>query len=222
MQKLALRLAAVGATVLTSLTLTTSAFAQPPPGFGGAAARPQIPGLPTTPTAVALPTKLSGEIKGPGPMFNSAPSQAPGLGLDHFKYLIQEYFVSGTAASKPYMTRLVVRAPADGKKFSGLVLAESMHSSGAAHAFEFTAAYVMSSGHAAVEILTTSPKQFTDFNAKRYADLHIEDGQAGDILAQVGALLKSDRGPFGRLKVRKMVLSGSSMSSGTLINYLPW
>jgi len=208
--------------LIALLAALANAFAQPPTGFGNAQARAQIPGLPTTPTAVALPTKLSGEIKGPGPMFDSAPSQAAGLGLDHFKYQTKEYFVSGTAASKPYMTRLVVRAPADGKKFSGLVLAESMHSSGAAHAFEFTAAYVMSSGHAAVEILTTSPKQFTDFNAKRYADLHIEDGQAGDILAQVGALLKSDRGPFGKLKVRKMVLSGSSMSSGTLINYLPW
>ena len=215
-------LAAAGVSAITALTLASGTFAQPPAGFGNAAARTQIPGLPTAPTVVALPTKLSGEIKGPGPMFNSAPSQAPGLGLDHFKYQTKEYFVSGTAAGKPYKTRVVVRKPADDKKFSGLVLAESMHSSGAAHAFEFTAAYVMSSGHAAVEILTTSPKQFIDFNAKRYEELDIPDGQASEILAQVGALLKSDRGPFGKLKVRKMVLSGSSMSSGTLINYLPW
>ena len=96
-----------------------------------------------------------------------------------------------------------------------------MHSSGAAHAFEFTAPYVMDSGHAAVEILTTSRDQFLAFNAERYKDLRIEDGQANDILAQVGALVKSDHGPLGRLSVRKMVLSGSSMSSGTLINYLP-
>ena len=214
--------AAATVAALAAVALTATASAQPQAGFGGAAARPQIPGLPTAPTPVTLPTKLSGEIKGPGPMFNSAPSQAPAFGLDHFKYQTKEYFVSGTAAGKPYKTRVVVRKPADDKKFSGLVLAESMHSSGAAHAFEFTAAYVMSSGHAAVEILTTSPKQFTDFNDKRYAELVIEDGQASDILAQVGALLKSDRGPFGKLKVRKMVLSGSSMSSGTLINYLPW
>jgi len=203
--------------VLAALLLTAPGFAQPP---GATAARPQIPGLPTTPTAVPLP-KLSAEIKGPGPMFDSAPSQAPGLGLDHFKYQTKEFFVSGTADGKQYTTRVVVRKPTDDAKFSGLVLAESMHSSGAAHAFEFTAAYVMSSGHAAVEILTTSPKQFTDLNAKRYADLKIEGGQANDILAQVGALVKSDHGPLGKLKVRKMVLSGSSMSSGTLINYLP-
>ncbi len=196
MNKRAPRFAAAGVTALAALSWATTVFAQPPAGFGGASARQSIPGLPTTPTAVALP-KLSGEILGSGPMFDSAPSQAPGLGLDHFKYQTKEYFVSGTADGKPYKTRVVVRKPADSKKFSGLVLAESMHSSGAAHAFEFTAAYVMSSGHAAIEILTTSPKQFSEFNAKRYADLVVEPGQANDILAQVGALVKSDHGPLG-------------------------
>jgi hypothetical protein len=217
MYKLVLPSAVAGAAALAALTFATIVSAQPPPG---AAARAAIPGQPTQPTAVTLPT-MSAEVTGPGPMFDSAPSQAPGLDLAHFKYQTNEFFVSGTAAGKPYTTRVVVRRPADDAKFSGLVLAESMHSSGAAHAFEFTAAYVMSSGHAAVEILTTSPKQFTDRNAKRYADLKIEDGQANEILAQVGALVKSDRGPLGKLKARKMVLSGSSMSSGTLINYLP-
>ena len=52
-------------------------------------------------------------------------------------------------------------------------------------------------------------------------DLKIEDGQANDIIAQAGALIKSQDGPLAGLSVRKMVLSGSSMSSGTLINYLP-
>ena len=86
MDKLVPRFAAAGVTAFAALAFTATAFAQAPAGFGAAAARPQIPGLPTAPTAVTLPTKLSGEIKGPGPMFDSAPSQAPGLGLDHFKY----------------------------------------------------------------------------------------------------------------------------------------
>jgi hypothetical protein len=171
-------------------------------------------------TPVPLP-KLSAEVKGPGPIFDSAPSMAAGLGLDDFHYITNEYFVSGTADGRPYTTRLVVRRPADNSEFSGLVLAESMHVSGAAHAFEFTAAYVMDSGHAAVEILTTSPRQLIEHNAARYAELEIENGQANDILAQVGALVRSDRGPLRGLVVRKMVLSGSSMSSGTLVNYLP-
>jgi hypothetical protein len=128
--------------------------------------------------------------------------------------------VSGTADGKPYTSRVVVRQPSD-DEFSGLVLAESMHVSGAAHAFEFTAAYVMDSGHSAVEILTTAPQQFVAFNAPRYERLAIADGQQNEIIAQVGALLKSNRGPLGTARVRKMVLAGTSMSAGTLINYLP-
>jgi hypothetical protein len=95
-----------------------------------------------------------------------------------------------------------------------------MHSSGAAHMFEFTSGYLMDSGHAAVEILTTSPQQFVAFNAPRYEHLKIENGQQNEIIAQVGALVRSGKGPLGA-RVRKMVLGGTSMSAGTLINYLP-
>src|SRR5262249_12407928 len=145
-----------------ALLLAGGAAAQPSgPGAGaplgaGAPRRPAIEGLPTAPTAVKLPT-LSAEITGPGPMFDTAPSQARGLEPAHFNYSPRESFASGTADGKPYTTRVVVRMPRDASKFSGLVLAESMHSSGAAHMFEFTSGYLMSSGHAAVEILTTSP-----------------------------------------------------------------
>lgn len=206
--------------VLAALVISSAVFGQQRFGPGGPGRARQLDNLPSEPTAVRLP-ELSAKVTGPGHMFDSAPSQAPGLGLDDFDYQTNEYFVSGTADGRPYTTRLVVRRPANDADFSGLVLAESMHSSGAAHAFEFTAVYVMDSGHAAVEILTTSPQQFVDMNAARYSKLKVENGQANDILAQVGALIKSDAGPFAGLEVRKMVLSGSSMSSGTLINYLP-
>ena len=86
------------------------------------------------------------------------------------------------------------RRPAAGRtpaSFSGLVLAESMHGSGSAHMFEFTSTYTMSSGHAAVEILTTSPMQFVQQNQARYKDLQIAGGQASEILAQVGALVRT-------------------------------
>ena len=205
---------------LAAVALAQAALGQPPSGAGGPPRRPQFENLPKEPTAVALPT-LSAEIKGPGPMFDSAPSQAPGLDPKHFGYETHEYFVSGTANGAPYKTRVVVRRPGDDRKFSGLVLAESMHISGSAHGFEFTAVYLMDSGHAAVEIVTTSPAQFVAFNAARYADMRVEDGQANDILAQVGALVKSDKGPLAGLTVRKMALFGTSMSAGTLINYLP-
>ena len=69
-----------------------------------------------------------------------------------------------------------MRQPRDDANFSGLVLAESMHVSGAAHMFEFTSAYLMDSGHAAVEIVTTSPSSSSRCNAARYENLKIEDG----------------------------------------------
>jgi hypothetical protein len=186
-------------------------------GRGG----PQAPAanLPATPTAVTLPT-MSAEITGPGPMFDSAPSLAPEKGLAQFGYEATEYVVSGTANGQPYRMRMVVRKPIDNARFSGLVLVEAMHGSGAAHMFEYTSIYTMSSGHAAVEILTTSPMQFVEHNQARYKDLQLGNGQTNEILAQVGSLIRSGA-PLGGLPVRKMVLAGTSMTAGVLINYLP-
>jgi hypothetical protein len=167
---------------------------------------------------VTLPT-LSAEVTGPGPMFDSSPSLAPGKGLAVFNYETHEYFVSGTANGEPYTTRLVVRKPADNSKFSGLVLAEAMHGSGAAHMFEFTSIYTMSSGHASVEILTTPPAQFVALNEARYRTLKLNGTQTNEILAQVGSLVRS--GTLVGGPVRKMVLGGTSMTAGVLINYLP-
>jgi hypothetical protein len=207
------------AVATSAALLATSALAQPPGGFGAARPEPEIEGIPRVPTAVPLPS-LSDPVTGPGRAFDSAPSLARGLDLDHFRYATTEYFVSGTAAGKPYTTRIVVRQPAEERRFSGLVLAESMHGSGAAHMFEFTSGYLMDSGHAAVEIVTTSPQQFMAFNAERYGRLAVENGQQNEIIAQVGALLRSAESPLAG-PVRKMVLGGTSMSAGTLINYLP-
>ena len=208
------------AAALGAVLATASAFAQPPRGPGGPRPEPEIEGIPRVPTAVPLPA-LSAPVTGPGPMFDTAPSLARGLDLEHFRYKTTEYFVSGTADGKPYTTRVVVRQPSDDGDFSGLVLAESMHGSGAAHMFEFVSGYLMDAGHAAVEIVTTSPQQFVAFNAARYERMKVEGGQQNEIIAQVGALVRSDKGPLGALRVRKMVLGGTSMSAGTLINYLP-
>jgi hypothetical protein len=216
------RIAVVAAAVTLCVSTLSGQIGGGPPG-GGGAGRGRAGGappanLPDMPTAVALPT-LSPEVTGPGPMFDSSPSLAPGKGLAAFNYEAHEYFVSGTANGEPYTTRLVVRKPADNSKFSGLVLAEAMHGSGAAHMFEFTSIYLMSSGHAAVEILTTPPAQFVALNDARYRTMKSNGTQTNEILAQVGALVRSGNLVGG--PVRKMVLGGTSMTAGVLINYLP-
>ena len=185
-----IRIAVVAAAITLCVSTLSGQIGGGPAGGGfpgggrGRAGGAPPANLPETPTAVALPT-LSAEVTGPGPMFDSSPSLWPGKGLADFKYETHEYFVSGTANGEPYTTRLVVRKPADNSKFSGLVLAEAMHGSGAAHMFEFTSIYTMASGHAAVEILTTPPAQFVALNEARYKDLKLNGAQPNEILAQI-------------------------------------
>jgi hypothetical protein len=186
-------------------------------GRGGA---PQAANLPANPVAVTLPS-ITPEVSGPGAMFESLMALKPGDDMAHFKYDAQEFFVSGTANGEPYKTRIVIRKPSDPRRFSGLVLAESMHPSGNAWMFHFTHRYSMDAGHIALDILTSTHQPFVEFNGERYKDLQVLPGQAPEILAQVGALIKSPRSPLAGLPLRKMVLAGTSASAGVLINYLP-
>src|SRR5688572_22485281 len=188
-------------------------------GRGGAQ---QPSNLPATPVAAPLAT-ISAEVTGPGRMFESLMELKPGDDMAHFKYEAKEYFVSGTANGQPYKTRIVIRKPVDNNRFSGLVLAESMHPSGNAWMFHFTHRYSMDAGHVALDILTSTHVPFVEFNGERYKDLQVGQGQAPEILAQVGALIKSKQAgnPLAAVPIRKMVLAGTSASAGVLINYLP-
>ena len=202
--------------ILAAMLLPASVSGQ----RGGAPA--QDPNLPENPVAVSVPA-ISAEVTGPGSMFDSTPSLPSGKGLAHFNYAVKEYFVSGIANKQPYKTRIVVRKPSDNTKFSGLVLAEAMHPSGAAHMFEFTSSYTMGSGHAAVEIVTAGLDVLVAHNKERYGDLKVEQDQVPEVLGQVGALIKSNRkdSPLAGLPVRKMVLAGTSATAAVLIRYLP-
>ena len=166
---------------------------------------------------------VSEEVTGPGRMFESLMELPPTDDMAHFGYETKEYYVSGIANGEPYKTRIVIRAPANEGDFSGLVLAESMHPSGNAWMFHFTHLYSMTSGHIGVDILTSNPTAFAERNEGRYGDLQIANGQASEIIAQVGALLKSKQAnnPLTGLPLRKMVLAGTSASAGVLIRYLP-
>ena len=219
--------------VLTALSLLLTALlsAQSPiPVSGGGSGRQGAPGqrgagaiaavLPLGPTTVELPT-ITGPATGPGPMFESLMALPAGHDMARFKYEATEYFVSGTASGQPYTTRIVIRKPVDPARFSGLVLAESMHPSGNAWMFHFTHRYSMSEGHVGLEVLTSTPQPFVEFNEQRYANLRVAAGQASAILAQVGTLLKSKESPIAAYRIRKMILAGTSASAAVVVNYLP-
>src|SRR3954467_15933952 len=113
----------------------------------------------TTPVVAPIPTFR--EVTGPSPMFAALQRLPADEDLAHFNYIVKEYFVSGTAQGQPYTTRILVRRPADAKKFSGIVLAEPMHPTGNSWMFHFLHTYVMSQGHISLEIVTSSVPLFT-------------------------------------------------------------
>src|SRR5262245_5936923 len=178
---------------------------------------------PDPPPVVSPLATASPEVTGPGKFYETLMELKPGDDLAHFNYVTKEYFVTGTANGQPYKTRIVIRKPASDAKFSGLVLAESMHPSGNPWMFHFTHTYSMTEGHIGLEILTSATQGFTEFNPERYKDLSVAQGQANEIIAQVGALIKSSRpdNPLNGLRVRKMILTGSSASAGVVVNHLP-
>jgi hypothetical protein len=65
--------------------------------------------------------------------------------------------------------------------------------------------------------------QLVNHNEARYRDLAVAPEQVSEVIAQVGAALKSpDRAnPLARLPVRKLVLGGTSASAAVLVRYLP-
>jgi hypothetical protein len=197
-------------------------------GRGGRGAQPAAQPV----KQVVAPIPAAVEVTGPGEFFetfmdnhdDAKKTDIPAKDTyAKFNYEAREYFVAGTTSSgMPYKTRIVIRKPKDNAKFSGLILAESMHPSGNPWVFHFTQTYAMTNGIIGLEILTSTPAGLAAANAARYKDLVVPNGAANDILAQVGALLKSDHKdkPLGGLAVRKMILAGSSASAGVAQAYL--
>jgi hypothetical protein len=165
--------------------------------------------------------EVEGPIAGPGmyldPLEQNFPLSAAELG-----YVFEEYFVSGTATGEPYTVRLLLARPADlDRLFSGNVLVEPKHATGIPFIWNFTREYLAAQGHAAVEVSvfpSTVEETLKGANPERYADLRVADGQASDIFAQVGRLLKSDRTPLPGAE--RLYMTGHSMASGPVWRYM--
>ena len=168
---------------------------------------------------------FEGPITEGGAMYPGLRPEAPGTTAEDFGYATDEYFVSGTANGQPYKTRILVRRPTPGARFSGIVIAESMHSNGFAVTFEPARKYFFMRGHVHVEIAAQQSNVNTTlkgFNPVRYASLSIPAGsQTSEIIAQVGVLLKSNlsNGPLAPLSARRLLLEGTSQASGVLRTY---
>jgi hypothetical protein len=167
---------------------------------------------------------ISGPIAGPGRMYPDPPvSVTPNaVKVEDFPYVTEEYFVSGTIADTPYVTRIIVRRPRNAAAFSGTVVSEALHAGGRSLVFEWSRQSILTRNHMFVEVVHSggNVNLLKTFNAERYATLNIAMGQTNEVIAQVGRLIKSKTGPFAGYDVRRATLMGTSASSGTVRTYL--
>ncbi|UUX95002.1 VCBS repeat-containing protein [Aquabacterium sp. J223] len=207
-------------------------------GMAAASVGAAVPALPNVTGPVPDPDPVL------GPMFAGLrPSLTPGHQLSDFQYVTEEYWISGMGCSVPYKTRIVVRRPADPARFSGVVVAEPLHRGGNALIFNFSRFGLMQRGHIGVEIDARSinlnnannPLQsLQPFNPTRYGAVGNTNvstgfvlapnnaGQANEVLAQVGRLIKSNvaANPLRQWGVQRVVMAGTSDASEVVRQYL--
>lgn len=234
-------------TLLLTLLLASSSVAVQQSSAAPAAPRVPVPSL-TGPVPVSA---------------SSRPFDATPVDLAAHGYVEQEFFLKGTAnlydydangkvvvtaSNAPYTNRVVVRRPADPKKFSGSVVTEilNMTSGWDLNRMWFTSHdQYLRDGDAYVGV-TSAPntvEALRRYDPQRYADLSWADprpaaerctgtalnssaatdgGLVWDIFSQVGAALKSHGrdNPLRGLDVEKVYATGYSQSGSYLVRYL--
>lgn len=216
---------------------------------------------PTAPAGdVPVPTVV-GQLTGgtPAVPVNAMPAEL----RQRFHYTETEFAVEGTARTftpvgpldadgqwtvkttggAHYRTRLLVRAPADPKKFNGTVFVEWLNvssgqdldpefgfnhkallSEGAAYVgVSAQALGVVGQGTAAVAVQGFSPKPLIEQNPQRYAGLtHPGDDYAYDIFSQAAAAIRFPKGPapLGTLHPKNLIAIGESQSAFRMVSYV--
>ena len=169
--------------------------------------------VPLLPTVTRVPTTATSV-----PFGSNDPDVA---NLAQFGYVQEEFFISSTVGGTPYTTRILVRRPANPKKFSGIIIAESIRST-AIRTLWGVRAYLMRSGHAYVELgsnLSGINRFVKPSDPTRYAAINLPHpaypllfGHIHEIMAQGGRLLKTNApgGPFAGFPVKHVLLGGCS------------
>jgi hypothetical protein len=189
------------------------------------------PVLVATPRAKLLTTTATSR-----PFLSSARAQQP-VDLATRGYVESEVAVRGqTSSTGAWATRLVVRRPADARRFSGRVIVELLDASAqyeTAPLWGFSWEYFLRHGDAWVGV-TASPvavKALRKFSAARYESLNLVAGEAGcgipregvaaDVLAQVGALLRSSskENPLLGLNPQRLIVAGYSAGGDDIAGF---
>jgi hypothetical protein len=153
-------------------------------------------------------------------------------------YAEKEVLVRG-AGARPWVTRVLVRRPTDATRFSGRVIVELLDASGqydSAPLWSFSWEHLLRRGDAwvGVTISPASAAALSKFNAARYGTLDLAAGAvqdcgragqpgqtAGDVIAQVGALLRSSskENPLLGLNPQRLIAAGYAAGADDLTRF---
>jgi hypothetical protein len=191
------------------------------------------------PKVASLPISVAPPPAGKGAPFNATPADLAAHG-----YVEEEFIVSGKAnvyeygpggavqiktPDAPYATRILVRRPADPRRFSGTVRVETSHPQyGIDFVWSRTTGYVIANGDAVVSIATrrseSSPiEAMKAMDPVRYAPLNFtEAGLNWDVIGQVGRLLKTQipENPLRGYRVKRLYAQGWSGGGALLLLYI--
>jgi len=195
---------------------------------------------------------VSGPIKAaglPGVAAHNYPFFATNHDLASLGYVEEEFFIEGTAnryntsaqttatvidKDHPYKTRIVVRRPADSKRFNGTVLVEWYNVTNnfdAENMWFFAWEHILRGGYAWVGVSTQQAGvvALKTFSTERYGTIDVNrggtvmaDALSYDIFSQAGQAIKHSKGVdvLGGLKPSHVLAIGESQSANRLSTYV--
>jgi hypothetical protein len=212
----------------------------PTPTVTGPIAAPDIPGTPTRNYIFFAANQAGPRSNHAGPLAEQG-------------YTETEYFFSGSAhayaASSalatatvvagpyPYMTRMVVREPADKRRFNGVVLVEWYNVTNgfdAENLWFYDWEHILGQGYVwiGVSAQTIGVNTLTTWNPGRYGSLNVgiqsppttvtdPDALSYDIFSQAGEAIRNGAGNvLNGLKPKLIIATGESQSAFRLANYV--
>ncbi|HTC37713.1 MAG TPA: alpha/beta hydrolase domain-containing protein [Steroidobacteraceae bacterium] len=130
--------------------------------------------------------------------------------------------------ARPFTTRLIVYRPRSKQRFSGKVIAESLHPTGGGSSLMWNTLHGFFSAHGDIYVGVQHPLTIAGLKAAdslRYGALHFEDAtQLWGMLTQTGAAIKNGGvgSPLRGYRVRHLLLTGYSytgVATATFANY---
>jgi hypothetical protein len=207
-----------------------------PPAGAGSVPNPTVSGPIVSPDIPGTPTY-------------NYPFFASNHDLPTHGYVEEEFYFQGTAnryntpslttgtiidSGHPYLTRMLVRRPADPKQFNGTVLVEWLNVTNgfdADNTWFFSWEHILEEGYAWVGVSAqeVGVARLQAWNPTRYGSLDVTQGGtitgddlSYDIFSQAGQAVRSPVGvvPLGGLKARLVIAIGESQSAFRLATYV--